>query len=57
MLNEIIQKCLNISGKNLTEEQQFALFINSNFEYFQYNLIDNTCLKNLKDSYGKFKFK
>ena len=57
MLNEIIQKCLNISGKNLTEEQQFALFINSNFEYFQYNLIDNNCLKNLKDSYGKFEFK
>ena len=57
MLNEIIQKCLNISGNNLTEEQQFALFINSNFEYFQYNLIDNTCLKNLKDSYGNFEFK
>jgi hypothetical protein len=57
MLNEIIQNCLNISGKNLTEEQQFALFINSNFEYFQYNLIDNNCLKNLKDSYGKFEFK
>jgi hypothetical protein len=57
MLNEIIKNSLNISGNNLTEEQQFALIINANFEYFKYNLIDNSILKNLKNSFGEFEFK